>query len=75
MTPKAAAKIAEKQEKEIIKRLREARLAKGLTYEALAEITGIHRTTISMIERSKIHPTMLVCLKLAVVLGLDLTND
>ncbi len=74
MTPKSIAKLAEKQEKIFIKKLRAARLEKGLTYEQLAQMAGVHRTAISLIERGKIHPTLFVCFKIALVLKLNI-ND
>ena len=58
-------------EKHIIETLRKARVEKGLSYEALADLAGLHRTTISLIERGKAHPTLLVCMQLALALGLN----
>jgi len=61
-------------EKHLIEKLREERLQQGFSYEKLAEITGLHRTTISLIERGKSHPTLLICLKIAKALNLDILN-
>ena len=50
------------------------RKALGYSYEKLAELTGLHRTSISLVERGKIHPTLAVCLKIAEALELKLEN-
>ncbi len=46
-------------------RVREARLAAGLTQEALAEATGLHPTFISNVERGYRVPTVATLLRLA----------
>ena len=60
-----------KLEKALIERIRQERLSQGFSYETLAEMTGLHRTSISLIERGKTHPTLLVYLKLLKALGLE----
>jgi DNA-binding XRE family transcriptional regulator len=51
-------------EEGIIDSLSKKRKELGYSYEKLSELTGLHRTSISLIERKKTHPTLLVCLKL-----------
>lgn len=46
-------------------RVREARLAAGLTQEALAEAAGLHPTFISNVERGYRVPTVATLLRLA----------
>ncbi len=47
------------------KRLREIRLAKGLSQEKLGEVAGLHRTFISMTERGERNVTLATVEKLA----------
>ncbi len=47
------------------KRLRELRLAKGISQEKLGEIAGLHRTFISMTERGERNVTLATVEKLA----------
>lgn len=58
----------------VVKRLSEERKRQGLSYERLAEKAGVHRTTISLIERGKQNPTLSLCKKLADSLGLKLSD-
>jgi transcriptional regulator with XRE-family HTH domain len=48
--------------------LRRRRLAAKLSQERLAERAGVHFTTISLVERGKMAPTIIVVRKLAVAL-------
>lgn len=52
------------------KRIRELREAKGLSQEQLAEMAGVHRTYIGMIERAEKNVTLLSIEKLSRALGL-----
>lgn len=61
----------QKLERHAIAKLTEKRKQQQLSYGHLAELTGLHRTSISLIERGKTHPTLFVCLKLAKALGLS----
>jgi len=63
-----------KIEQSIAKKIQEARKAQGLSYEKLAEKAGLHRTSVSLIERGKSHPTLIVCLKLSSALGISLSD-
>ena len=58
-------KNAEKMVAELIRLFQAERQKQGLSYQQLAEISGIHRTTISLIERNMQNPTVLICKKLA----------
>jgi transcriptional regulator with XRE-family HTH domain len=49
--------------------LRRARLAKGLTQEGLADASELHRTHISLLEKSKRDPKLSTIAKLASGLG------
>jgi transcriptional regulator with XRE-family HTH domain len=55
----------------IAARVREQRLARGLSLEALAARSGVSRSMISLVERGEASPTAVVLEKLAV--GLDVT--
>ncbi len=52
--------------------LRRARREKGLTQDALGVLTGLHRTEISLLERSGREPRLRTLLKLADALEVDL---
>jgi transcriptional regulator with XRE-family HTH domain len=52
----------------------EYRKAQNLTYEQLADKTGIHRTTIALWERSERSPTIQLALQLASGLGIELSE-
>lgn len=56
----------------IVKTLAEARKAKGLSHEALAQKSGVTRPAISHIEGGKRKPSLLVCLRMAKALDLKL---
>lgn len=58
----------------IVKLMAEERKRQGLSYERLAGKAGIHRTTISLIERGKQNPTLSLCKKLADSLDLKLSD-
>ena len=60
--------------KVIVKRLAMARQKKGLSYEQLADMTGLHRTGISLIERGERQPSLLNIIKIAQALELDLSQ-
>lgn len=56
-------------------RLKELRLAKGLTIEGLHELSGVATGTISLIETGKIrNPGMATVRKLATALGTEISN-
>lgn len=49
--------------------VRNARLAKNLSQEDLADLAGLHRTYIGMIERAEKNITLLSIEKIAIALG------
>ncbi len=59
-------------EEAIIEEFARQRKHLGYSYEKMAELTGLHRTSVSLIERNKIRPTLQACLKLAEALELKL---
>ena len=52
--------------------LRKARLAKGLSQEDLGELTGLHRTYVSSVERGERNISLLNIEKLAQALGVTM---
>ena len=57
------------KEIEIGNRLRLARVEKDLTQQELADLVGVTRQTIGLIEAGKYNPTLKLCLMLARVTG------
>ncbi|MGE0251227.1 MAG: helix-turn-helix domain-containing protein [Dongiaceae bacterium] len=57
-----------------MKLLRDERKRQGLSYEQLADKCGLHRTTISLIERNKYQPTLVSLLKIALGLKVSLAE-
>jgi putative transcriptional regulator len=60
------------EEIEYENRLKVARVEMGLTQEQLAEMAGVTRQTIGLIEANKYNPTLKLCLKLARLTGKSL---
>jgi DNA-binding XRE family transcriptional regulator len=56
----------------VVELLAEARKAKGVSHETLAQKAGVTRPAISHIESGKRKPSLLICLKLAHALDLKL---
>lgn len=54
---------------EIENRVKLARVEKDLTQEQLADLVGVTRQTIGLIEAGKYNPTLKLCLMLAKVTG------
>lgn len=54
--------------------MKEARIAKGMSQEALARAVGVSRQTIHAIEKGEYNPTIKLCINICRVLGLTL-ND
>ena len=50
------------------KKLREARLSRNLSQEALGDLAGIHRTYIGSVERGERNPSLEIICRLASVL-------
>ncbi len=54
--------------------VRELRVRRGLSQEALGERSGLHRNYVGAIERGEINPTFRVLMKLAEGLGFELSE-
>ena len=54
--------------------LRARREASGVSQEALADLAGIHRTYVSMLERGRANPSLSVLDALAQALGTRLSS-
>ncbi len=54
------------------KKVREVRVKRGLSQEALADIANVHRTYIGMVERAEKNITLLNIQKLAKALKIDI---
>jgi len=67
-------KTAEIMVSKLVDLLREERKRQDLSYQKLGELSGLHRTTISLIERGKQNPTVSACKKLAVALNVSLAK-
>lgn len=57
---------------DIENRVKLARVEKGLTQEQLADLVGVTRQTIILIEAGKYNPTLKLCLMLKKVTGKNL---
>ena len=66
--------IAEQINHEIIQSLRSLRLRQGLSHQQLADRTGLNRSYIGLLERSKRRPTLEVALRLSLALGQPLSK-
>jgi len=56
----------------IIEELTRLRKEQGLSHEKLAELAGLHRSAISLIESKERNPTLLTCLKICKALEVNL---
>ena len=54
------------------KKIREVRIKRGLSQEALADIANVHRTYIGMVERAEKNITLVNIQKLAKALKIDI---
>lgn len=54
------------------KKIREVRVKRGLSQEALADIANVHRTYIGMVERAEKNITLLNIQKLSKALKIDI---
>ena len=67
-------KELEKTASKLIDELIRLRKEQGLSHEKLADMTGLHRSTISLIESKKRNPTVITCLKLCKALNARLCD-
>jgi transcriptional regulator with XRE-family HTH domain len=58
----------------VVARLQAEREDQGLSLKKLGAMSGIHRTTIGLIESGQRSPSFVICLRLADALGLDLAK-
>ena len=58
----------------VMDRLRRERERQGLSLQKLGAISGVSRTAIGLIEKGKRNPSLLITLRLADALGLDLAS-
>src|SRR5271157_5843618 len=58
----------------VMDRLREERERQGLTLKRLGLISGISRIMIAMAEKGERSPSLIICLRLADALGLNLDD-
>ena len=58
----------------LMKEFEVIRKSQGLSHAKLANLTGLHRTTIGLLEKNKRIPTIATCLKIAMALEVDLDN-
>jgi len=61
-------------EGELRSHLRERRLARGLTQEALADLVGVSRKTINTVENRVFIPSTVLALRLARALGMSVES-
>lgn len=63
-----------KEELQVRNRVKLARVERGYTQQQLADLIGVTRQTIGLIEAEQYNPTLILCLRLARVLDKSL-ND
>jgi putative transcriptional regulator len=54
--------------------MQEERERQGLSLQKLGAISGVSRTAIALIEKGERNPSLMICLRLADALGLDLAE-
>ncbi len=63
---------AQAHETALIQQLKAIRLERGLSHERLAQMTGLSRAAISLVESGERHPTLLTCLRIAQALNITI---
>jgi putative transcriptional regulator len=58
----------------VVEKLQEERERQDISLKKLGAMSGIHRTTIGLIESGQRSPSLVICLRLADALGLDLAD-
>jgi putative transcriptional regulator len=58
----------------VMEKLQDERERQGISLKKLSATSGIHRTTIGLIESGQRSPSLVVCLRLADALGVDLAD-
>ena len=62
----------------VMQRMQDERERQGLSLQKLGTLSGVSRTAIGMIEKGERSPSLIVCLRIADILGLrlgDVLND
>lgn len=59
---------------EFAKLIASNRKKQAMTYEQLSKKAGVHRTTISLLERQKYNPTLQMCIQLAKALDISVSK-
>ncbi len=67
-------KNAEKTVSKLLDEFLRIRLEKNLSHDKIAALTGLNRSTISLLESKKRIPTILTCLKIADALEVSLAD-
>ena len=67
-------KLSEEIVELVVSQIADARKKKGLSHERVAELSGLNRSTISLIESSKRQPTLLSCIRICRALGIKLSD-
>ena len=65
---------AEKMVSNLMNEFKRIRKEKKLSSEKLANMAGLHRTTIGLLENEKRIPTILTCLKISLALDVALSD-
>ncbi|NDD62649.1 MAG: transcriptional regulator [Acidobacteria bacterium] len=63
--------MSRQKEEPVFNRVEELRLAKGMTRQELADAAGVHYQTIGYLERGEYSPSLVLALRIARVLGLE----
>jgi transcriptional regulator with XRE-family HTH domain len=65
---------SQKFSRRVVAKLKDRRLSSGLSQRQVAELSGLSRSTITMIESGERNPTVVVCHALAVALNVPLSK-
>ena len=65
-------KKSERVVSKLMKEFKKIRKERGFSHEKVASLTGLHRTTIGLLESEKRVPTILTCLKISSALEVQL---
>ena len=63
--------MSRQKEEPVFNRVEELRLAKGLTRQQLADAVGVHYQTIGYLERGEYSPSLVLALRIARILELE----
>ena len=66
--------MSRQKEEPVFNRVEELRLAKGLTRQHWADAVGVHYQTIGYLERGEYSPSLLLALRIAEVLSLEVSE-